>query len=347
MNKTSGKANPGVLAGIIAAAAIIAAVAAILRFDVTGRSGNRLPAEFQYDLDAFAKTDPNLILYEEISAPVPTGFGNSTCMASDPNGKLYVGGDNAIKIFAPAGKQLAIINLEIAPTALTLAEDGAIYAGLKDHVEVLDSDGKRLAVWKDAGGDAVFTAIALSRDNIFVADAGNRVVIRYDKNGEVINEIGSKNPDRNIPGFVVPSPYFDIAMANDGLLRVANPGKHRIEAYTVDSDFELSWGKASPLIDGFCGCCNPVNFALLSDGSFVTCEKGLVRVKIYDPEGVFVGVVAGPEILIPGQKVSPCESPEVCRSGGFDVAADKEGRVFVLDTINNIVRTFAKKKDDP
>ena len=67
-------------------------------------------------------------------------------------------------------------------------------------------------------------------------------------------------------------------MASDGLLRVVNPGRHRIEAYTFDGDLEFSWGKVSVGIEGFCGCCNPVNFAILSDGSFITCEKGLTRV---------------------------------------------------------------------
>ncbi|MBM3243119.1 hypothetical protein FJZ31_43220, partial [Candidatus Poribacteria bacterium] len=50
-------------------------------------------------------------------------------------------------------------------------------------------------------------------------------------------------------------------------------------------------GYLSMDIDGFCGCCNPVNFAMLPDGRFVTCEKGLPRVKIYDADGTFSGVV--------------------------------------------------------
>ena len=327
------------MAGIIAAAAIIVAIAAILRFDVTGQSGNRLSADFQYDLDALSKTDPNLVLYEESCDPIPTGFENSTCIASDPNGNIYVGGDKAIRVFVPGGRPLAHIPLEDTPTALTLAEDGTIYIGLKDHVEILDSQGDRLAVWQKTDDAALITSLALSRDNVFAADAGNRVVWRYDRSGSIISEIGRKNPQRDIPGFIIPSPYFDIAMAGDGLLRVADTGRHRIEAWTARGDLELWWGKPSTRIEDFCGCCNPANFTMLHDGSFVTCEKGLVRVKLYDPEGSFLGVVAGPETF----GIDPESHP----AAAFDVAADKEGRIFVLDTINNIVRTFTKKKDTP
>jgi len=338
MNKHTGKAASGTLVGIIAAGAIIVAVAAILHFDVTGQSGNRLSADFQYDLGAFARTDPNLILYEETSAPIPTGFQNSTCIASAPNGNLYVGGDNAIRIFSLTGEQLGDITVEDTPTTLTLAHDGTIYAGLKDHIEIFDKQGNLLASWPKID-DAVLTSLALSRDNLFAADAGNRVVWRCDKTGEIVGEIGHKDPRRNISGFIIPSPYFDIAMAGDGLLRVADTGRHRIEAWTPRGDLEIWWGKPSPGIEDFCGCCNPANFTMLDDDSFITCEKGLVRVKLYNPDGAFLGVVAGHETF----GIDPTSQP----AAAFDVAVDKNGRVFVLDTVRNTVRTFTKKEDTP
>jgi hypothetical protein len=182
------------------------------------------------------------------------------------------------------------------------------------------------------------------RDNVFVADAGNRIIVRYDMVGNVVKTIGEKDPERNIPGFVVPSAYFDLAVSGDGLLRAVNPGRLRIEAYTMDGDFEFSWGRSSMDIDGFCGCCNPANIAVLPSGGFVTCEKGLVRVKVYDSEGRFVGVVAGPDQLVEGGEHKICILPEQCQTGGFDVAVDSAGHVFVLDTIKNIVRTFTKVK---
>jgi len=103
-------------------------------------------------------------------------------------------------------------------------------------------------------------------------------------------------------------------------------------------------------VKGFSGCCNPVNFAILqgpssvgTGDSFVTCEKSLTRVKIYDAEGSFIGVVAGPEQLT-GGAWHICNIPAKCQKGGFDVAVDTAGRILVLDTIKNVVRIFSKIK---
>ncbi|MHC4655408.1 MAG: hypothetical protein ACYS91_10375 [Planctomycetota bacterium] len=114
----------------------------------------------------------------------------------------------------------------------------------------------------------------------------------------------------------------------------------------MNGDLEFSWGKFSNVnIKGFCGCCNPVNFAILADESFVTCEKGLARVKIYDQDGIFVGVVAGSKQLI-GKAGRICNIPAECQSRAFDVAVDAHERIFVLDTIKNVVRIFTRIKEE-
>jgi hypothetical protein len=200
-----------------------------------------------------------------------------------------------------------------------------------------------MAKWESLGERALLTGLAVKDDDVFVADAGNRIVLHYDSEGTLINKIGEKDERRNIPGFFIPTPYFDLTIAPDGLLRVVNPGNHKIEAYTYDGDLELSWGKFSGTIEGFCGCCNPVSIAILPDESFVTVEKGLIRAKIYDPYGQFVGVVAGPDELGVAGPVKICQFPEQCQCGGFDVAVDAKGRIFVLDTIKNVVRVFSRK----
>lgn len=333
--------------GLIIAALLVAAVVtgavSVLRLDTTGETGSGLSAEFAYDLSKLAKVDPSLILYAQAGPAVSTGFRQSRAIAVDTSGRIYVAGDRAIRVFGRAGSSEKVIDLSGEPRCLTVAEDGKIYVGVGDHVEVLDAQGQRAASWASLLEEAVLTSIAKYKDDVFVADAGHRVVYRYDTAGKLVGHIGEKNPDKNIPGFVIPSPHFDLAVSGNGLLRVVNPGRNRIEAYTFDGDLEFAWGERSVGIKGFCGCCNPVSIAILSDGGFVTAEKGLDRVKIYNSDGGFVGVVAGPAQLGKEGKIKVCNTPEECREGGWDVAVGPDERIYVLDVTDNVVRVFQKK----
>lgn len=326
--------------GILIGMAVFIAVVAIIRLDITGDKGSGLGNEYLYEIDL--SVDPNLILYEESGESMKTGFASTRAIALDSQGLMYIAGDKAVRIFTESGKLLDEIVLPGVPRSLTVADDGKIYVGIINHIAVYNRQGKQLASWESLGDRALLTSIAVSGSDVFAADAGNRIVLHYDTNGNLINRIGGKDEDRNIPGFIIPSPYFDLVMRRDQLLRVVNPGLHKIEAYTFDGDLEFSWGKYSTSIEGFCGCCNPINIAVLGDDSFVTCEKGLARIKIYDPEGAFVGVVAGPEQF--GVTAHVCTTPEQCQSGGFDVAVDAQDRIFVLDTIKNVVKIFTRKK---
>jgi hypothetical protein len=111
---------------------------------------------------------------------------------------------------------------------------------------------------------------------------------------------------------------------------VVNPGLRQLEHFTADGQFLSCWGKTSMDADGFCGCCNPAHIALMPDGSFVTSEKHIFRVKVYDAGGSFRGVIAGNEDF-PQFKTAP------------DIAVDSKGRILVLDAIAGAVRIYEKK----
>ena len=344
MNRLSAAANVRILVGVLIALATVSAVISVVSLDPFGDHGGGVGRKYIDEITELSWIDPNLILYEESSARIGAGFAQSHAIAVDSNGLIYAAGDNAVRVFAPNGDAIKEISLSEAVRCVEPGDDGRLYLGTKDHIEVYDDKGQRIARWQSLGYDAVVTGIAVSEDDVFVADAGNRIVIRYDLSGKIVGRIGEKNLERNVPGFVIPSLYFDLAVSEDGLLRVVNPGRLRIDAYTLDGDFEFSWGKPSVAVEGFCGCCNPANFALLPGGGFVTSEKGLARVKVYDSEGTFVGVVAGSEQLLEGRTPYIAELPEQHRVGGFDVAVDPEGRVLVLDRIKSVVRFYTKKK---
>ena len=298
------------------------------------------------DLEKFTSIDPDLIQYQE-SFKRSLALHSPRGIAVDGQDRILIAGDRRIQILDSEGAILDQIELPESPRCLTVDEEGTLYVGFRDRVATY-AGGKQGLVWAGLGPTAVLTSIAVKGDDVFVANAGGREVLRFSRTGDLADRFGKRNPSRNVPGFVVPSPYFDLAIAPDGLLKVANPGRHRMEAYTLDGDFELSWGDPSMGIEGFCGCCNPVNFALLSDGRFVTSEKGLARLKIYEADGTFSGVVAGPSAFVANQSAccsaaevsGPPDDTSICQSGGIDVAVDSTGKVLALDPVDGSVRVF-------
>ena len=294
---------------------------------------------FAYDISRLQKTDPKLIAYEETArwkAPHP----EARRMAIAHDDTLYICSGNYVTAMNKSGERGPEIALAEPPRCVAVAKDDPIFIGLRDHVEVFDAKGTRRATWDSPGKKPWFTSLAVTENEVFAADAGNRVILRYDKSGKLVRRIGEKNTERNIPGFIIPSPFFDVEIARDGLLRVNNPGRHRVESYTADGDFEGSWGTVSMGITGFCGCCNPINLALLADGRFVTCEKGLPRVKIYSATGEFESVVAGVETFVENGKAC---GPSDCTAGGLDAVVDSRGRIYILDFVTGDVRVMKRK----
>lgn len=309
----------------------------------TPKAADKQANPYAYDLGRFRQTDPKLIHYEEVGR-LRCPHAEPRRLAAGPDDALYVAAGNYVTALARDGTRGIEIALSGPARCVTVAQDGTIYVGLRDHIEVFDRTAQRQAAWETPGKRTWFTGLAVGDSELFATDAGHRVVLRYDRSGKLLSRLGQKDKERNIPGFIVPSPFFDVKLARDGLLRVANPGRHRVEAYTVEGDFEFAWGRASAAIDGFCGCCNPISLALLPDGRFVTCEKGLPRVKVYSEAGAFESVVAGPESFAENAKVCGADDLD-CNKGGLDAAVDSQGRIYILDLVAEDIRVMTRKSN--
>lgn len=250
-----------------------------------------------------------------------------------------------MKLLNQAGTLQGEIQLERPPHCLHVAGPDELFIGLGNHFEVHDFSGRQKLRSPRLSEETFLTAIGVREQSVYLADAGRREVLICDRRtGELTGRFGRQNAPPGAPGFVVPSPYFDLRVGTDRL-HVANPGRLRVETYTFDGHFESSWGEAGMAIDRFCGCCNPVFFTRLPDGGFITSEKGLARVNIYDAHGEFKGAVAGPGTLVEDKALAKRACAD-CRLGGaFDVACDPGGRVFVLDPIRKSVRMFTPKAE--
>jgi len=296
------------------------------------QKSNALGPEFQYDLTELRKVDPSLIHYEE-TARIATGLKEPRGIAA-AEGRVFVAGDKVVRTFDGAGlKPVAEFATDSPPHGLAVAvgAGGTIFAAMKDHVETFDAAGKRLAAWETLGEKAYLTGIAAGEKDVFVADAGGLAVVRYDPSGRRVTRIAGNVDASGAGGFLIPSPYFDVGLGLDGTLWIANPGMRRLECYTYDGQFQRAWGRSSPRIEGFCGCCNPTHIVLMADGALVTSEKGLARVKVYRPSGMLASVVAPPAAFAEG-------------TVGLDLAVDAGGRILVLDPHVRAVRVFGHKK---
>jgi len=320
---------------IILSGALILLLAVILfmAWDMFLNKPNAGVNPYQYDLKSFKTADTSLIRYVEVQQIIP-GLDSLHGIATDRSDRIFICAENGVEIFDHNGRVESEFAVQGTANCLFADTNDHIYLGMQDHVEIFTRTGTQLMKWKSCGNDAIITSIAVRGMDAFLADAGNKVVYQYDLKGNILKKIGIKDPARNIPGFVVPSPYFDLGIGIDRALWVVNPGRHHFEKYNQDGDLISQWGKSSMAMEGFCGCCNPSNFAILPDGSFVTSEKGIERVKVIGPDGAFKCVVAGASSFIEGTK-------------GLDIAVNSVGNILVLDPEKNMIRIFALKKTQP
>lgn len=285
-----------------------------------------------YDIKQFEDVDKVDTRFKE-GTPIVPAIERPRAMEVDEAGNLYIAGKGGIVIQDPTGKETGRIALDGNPTCLEFAPDGRLLAGLDTRVAVLAPDHTVEKTWNEFPERTQITAIAANGEEVYLADAANRRVLRMDYNGTLLNEIGRKDEERDVPGLEVPSSYFDLAFDDEGSLWVVNPGKLGLERYRPNGDIVTSWYRPSLDLDGFSGCCNPTHIAFNSSGRLVTCEKGLVRVKIYEvTAGDFEELVVGSSSFKKPQFVS-------------DMVVDSRDRVLVLDSKQSTVRVFEPEGD--
>jgi len=283
---------------------------------------------FELQTDNLKKNDTTLICYKEIYQIKPNIDDLSGIAVDKENNIIVVG--SKLMIYDKTFKEIKSVKLSETGNCVAINSTGEIYIGIQNHIEVYDMNAGLKRHWATSNKESVITGIAVNDSSVFAADAADRVVHQYDFKGKLINNIGGKNAGKGIQEIIIRSPFFDVSIGRDNEIWISNPGCYLLEAFDVKGNLKTTWGKSSAELDGFCGCCNPTNFTLLSDGSFVTSEKATPRVKIYSPEGKFVCLVAGPDKFDEGTK-------------GLDLAVDSENTIYVLDPERKQIRVFKKK----
>ena len=166
------------------------------------------------------------------------------------------------------------------------------------------------------------TAICVTSDSVLAGDAADRAIRRFDRQGKFLNTIGKDNP---VKGLLIPNGVVDFAVDAQGVIHAANPGKHRVEQYTLDGRLLGHMGRFNGTDPaGFTGCCNPTNIAVAD--RIYTAEKASPRVKAYNFSGKLLAVIA--------------EDAFDANCKNMSIAVDGGRRVFVVDTVKLAILVF-------
>ncbi len=282
---------------------------------------------YALEMGDLREVESSLVKYKEIrrikgSFPDPVALDYHA-------GLLAIAYKSRIQLIDTTGKEY--FNQPVYDQTTSIAfGDEKIYVGFMDHIEVFGKDADKLESWDPLDSSSYLTSIVIKGDRVLAADAGNSRICIFNSKGKMIHSFDGKDKLGSELGFMIPSPYFDVAIDPENEIWIANTGLQCIENYSEEGAFRSYWGKASFTIEGFVGCCNPAQFTILSNGYFVTSEKGIVRIKVYNPSGELESVVA-----VPDDFDLDSEPP--------DLTADEDGKIYALDLTRNMIRIFERK----
>jgi hypothetical protein len=263
-------------------------------------------------------------IYEEswtVDRTYNVSDGELSSVAVSPEGIIYLGGDSYVKAVDNDLNALWDIKTDEKITALAVSGD-TVFASTTETILLISTSGKLITEWGPYEGNSIITSVYSDKQFLAFADAGNKIVYILKKNGELHSMFGQAEEK-----FVVPSPYFDVALS-EGRLFAANTGHRRVETWTTDGKKLSQFGEPGTSPGAFCGCCNPSHFAVIPQG-FVTTEKGINRIKILDHRGDFVEFVSSQNDFIP--------------SIPLDVASVDGITIYAANSVNSTLYLFKRK----
>ncbi len=287
-------------------------------------------------VSARAATAP-ISRYREVGS-FKTGAREVRGIAVGENNRIYIAADNGIQAFDETGSEIRRYSISVPPSSVAVRK-GLLYVGAGNQVKVFHLTKDTEETWPSLGEGVHITSLAVTeKGEVFAGDGNGQLIWHFDREGHVLGKI-----DYEGKKFAVPQNFFPIAAAGDKLV-VGHLGRHRIETFDSEGKLVGGWGEKSRHLEGFSGCCNPVSLAMIPRGGFVTAEGGLPRIKIFDAQGKFLELVAGPEELESNARGSHERSGELkadCQQGGLELAVDSSRRILALDRVTAEVRVFA------
>jgi hypothetical protein len=246
---------------------------------------------------------------------------------------VYVSGDDGVHHYDQDGELLG-----------KLEEGKSVrYVGSGEGGKLLMCQGAKVLLYKEDGSFLKSlshstllrpNAVVEKKGNYYIADRTARMILQLNGDGEPQKTFGDLGTD-TVNNFVIPGPHMDLSFSPEGLLYATNPGRHQVKAYSLDGKLVKVLGKPSFRHDGFCGCCNPVAMTVLEDGTILTTEKGICRVKALSPDGLLESIVA-----------PPVDFRSNKHAFMIDVVEGPEGKIYLLNSETREVHIYSKKEKD-
>ncbi len=259
-----------------------------------------------------------------LSGELNSSDGPLTSLCVSDSGIIYLGGDSYISCYDTGMKKVWSVKPSGKITSLSIFGD-TIFGSTAETIMLFGPGGKLIDEWGPFEDNSIITSVASNRSYVAFADAGNKMVFVLAKDGRVKSMIGQTSDK-----FIIPSAYFDVAINENNTLFITNPGKRRIETRSIDGDLIRYFGSPGTAPESFCGCCNPCHFALVP-GGFITAEKGINRIKIFNETGNFVEFVSSKNNFTPSLPLDVA-SP----NGKLIYAANPANSKLYIFTRNNL-----------
>lgn len=245
---------------------------------------------------------------------------------------MFVNDVNRIQVYDFKHKKFYILQSGfVSLTGIGITDDGKIFVGdsIRRSVYLITPGKKRISrLPQPPEGLSTVGGIAIDNKNnfVYVVDARNHRVVRYNTNGKYLRSFGSRGVE---PGkFNYP---YDVAVDNEGFWAVLDSGNFRVQVFSPDGEVVSTFGKVGTLPGMFA---RPRGLAFDNDGHIYVADAAFGNFQIFDYQGN-VYLFVGKNGSAPGQFFLP-----------MGIYVDKKDRVYVVDQANKRVQIFQYLRDD-
>ncbi len=170
--------------------------------------------------------------------------------------------------------------------------------------------------------------IAVSDQDVFVA-CSSMTGYGYDV---YRTDLNFANPQIIVEGLSGCCGQMDIQCC-DGELYVAENSRHCVRRFDREGAEIVSFGQSDRTgVNGFEGCCNPMNLRPCGNGEILTAESGVGLIKRYSAEGEYLGLLADVDLVGGCKHVAIATTPDQSRLFMLDVT---RSTICVLDQVTS------------